>query len=77
MSSDLDEFILRYEADTARAERNLERLQNQIRRVNSASTSSLQDLRHFADGAATELGRVVPQVDAVTSAIRGMNAQLA
>ncbi len=77
MSSDLDEFILRYEADTARAERNLERLQNQIRRVNSASTSGLQDLRHFADGAATELGRVVPQVDAVTSAIRGMNAQLA
>lgn len=77
MSSDLDEFILRYEADTARAERNLERLQNQIRRVNSASTSGLQDLRHFADGAATELGRVVPQIDSVTSAIRGMNAQLA
>ncbi len=44
---------------------------------NSALTSGLQEFAPFAGGAAAELGRVVPQVDAVTSAIRGMNAQLA
>ncbi|XAO36683.1 hypothetical protein WP1_044 [Pseudomonas phage WP1] len=77
MVSDLDEFMLRYEADTARgrAQSGAPPGPGQAREQRIDEWPS--GFAPFAGGAATELGRVVPQVDSVTSAVRGMNAQLA
>ncbi|CAE6760025.1 hypothetical protein R69619_03330 [Paraburkholderia nemoris] len=77
MASDLDTFVLQYKTDLTDSLGRLERLQQKMNAVEKSSASSGKGLKEFATGAAGELDRMIPGMNAIASAVKGMGAEFA
>ncbi|MFM0695639.1 lytic transglycosylase domain-containing protein [Paraburkholderia graminis] len=75
MANDLDKFVLSYEVETKDSVQKLQRLQEKMSGVESASKKASSAAKDFAAEAASELGRLVPGLNAVSSAVRAMGAE--
>jgi Transglycosylase SLT domain len=74
MSSDLDKFVLQYSVDLKDSIKKLEELQKRMSGVSAAHKESAGQLKEFVTGASGELGKLVPELNAVGSAARMMGA---
>ncbi|CAN7312868.1 lytic transglycosylase domain-containing protein [Paraburkholderia terricola] len=75
MANDLERFVLSYEVETKDSVQKLQRLQEKMSGVESASKKASSAAKDFAAEAASELGRLVPGLNAVSSAVRAMGAE--
>ena len=75
MSSDsLEKFVLSYEVDTNGADSKLKRLDDKVKKVGDSHQKSLKELKSFATEAGGELGKLSPEIDAITGALSKMGA---
>lgn len=72
MSSDLDKFVLQYTVELKDSISRLEKLNQKVDDVKSKSSKAKAELKEFAKGAGDEIGKLVPGVNAVTSAVSSM-----
>jgi soluble lytic murein transglycosylase-like protein len=77
MSDDLDKFVLQYQVDLKDSVARLEKLQDKMSGVGTKAAKGASDVKKFAGDAASELGRLVPGVNAVSSAVKAMGAEFA
>lgn len=77
MSDDLDKFVLQYQVDLKDSISKLEKLQEKMKGAGAGATKSASDIKKFAGDASNELGRLVPGLNAVSSAVRAMGAEFA
>jgi len=75
MSSDLDKFVLQYQVDLKDSVRKLEELHKKMEGVQKAHKESAGQLKDFIGGVSNELNKLIPGIDAVGVAVRGMGAQ--
>jgi len=75
--SEMDKFVLQYQVEMKDAISRLEQLNQKVTGVQKQTSATGKEFKEFASGAADELGRIVPGVDRVTSAVRTMGAQFA
>jgi len=77
MSDDLDRFVLSYSVDLKDSIKRLEMLQDKMSKVGDSSKGSASKVKQFAADASSELGKLVPGLNAVSSAVRVMGAEFA
>lgn len=77
MADDLDKFVLQYQVDLKDSISRLEKLQEKMNGVGSASSKSKSELKKFTGDAAGELGKLVPGLNAVSTAVRAMGTEFA
>ncbi|MFP6558891.1 lytic transglycosylase domain-containing protein [Paraburkholderia sp. B3] len=75
--SDLDKFVLQYQVDLKDSIKRLELLQDRMNKVGDGAKSSANELKSFAADASGELGKLVPGLNAVSSAVRAMGTEFA
>ncbi|RKT25474.1 soluble lytic murein transglycosylase-like protein [Paraburkholderia sp. RAU2J] len=75
MADDLDKFVLQYTVELKDSVAKLEKLQEKMNGVGAASKKSGGEARQFAADAAGELGKLVPGLNAVSSAVRAMGVE--
>jgi hypothetical protein len=74
MANDLDKFTLQYQVDLKDSIRKLEELHKKMGQVNKAHSENAAKLKDFVADASTEMGKLVPGMNAVGVAVRGMGA---
>jgi len=72
MSDGLDKFILSYTVELKDSIARLEKLNQKVDAVDERAKKAGNGLKDFAKGAGDQLGRLVPGVNAVTSAVSSM-----
>ncbi|PLP98885.1 lytic transglycosylase domain-containing protein [Cupriavidus pauculus] len=72
MADGLDKFVLAYTVELKDSIARLEKLNQKVDDVSKKSKDAGNGLKDFAKGAADEIGRLVPGVNAVTSAVSSM-----
>ena len=77
MADDLDKFTLMYQVDLKDSIGRLEKLQEKMNGVQSGAKKSGGEIKKFAADASNELGKLVPGMNAVGSAVRAMGAEFA
>ncbi|REG57623.1 transglycosylase-like protein with SLT domain [Paraburkholderia sp. BL6669N2] len=77
MSDSLDKFVLQYNVDLRDSIGKLEKLQEKMKGAGTGATKSASDIKKFAGDASNELGRLVPGLNAVSSAVKAMGAEFA
>ncbi|PLZ01967.1 hypothetical protein CY652_13130 [Burkholderia sp. WAC0059] len=77
MAEDLDKFVLQYQVDLKDSIKRLEMLQDKMSKVGDGSKNSANKMKQFAADASSELGKLVPGLNAVSSAVRVMGAEFA
>jgi soluble lytic murein transglycosylase-like protein len=75
MADDLDRFVLQYQVELKDSISKLEKLNEKMSGVGSSSKKSSGEVKQFASDAAGELGKLVPGLNAVSSAIKSMGAE--
>lgn len=77
MADDLDKFVLQYSVDLKDSIARLEKLHDKMDGVQGKSKKAVGGLKEFASGAASELNKLVPGIDAVSTAVKTMGAEFA
>jgi soluble lytic murein transglycosylase-like protein len=77
MADDLDRFVLSYTVDVKDSIGRLEKLNEKMGQVGKGAKSSAGDIKNFASDASSELGKLVPGMNAVGAAIKAMGAEFA
>jgi hypothetical protein len=77
MADDLDKFVLEYTVNLKDSVARLEKLSEKMKGVQKTSKEGANDLKKFAADASSELGKLVPGMDAVSRAVRAMGAEFA
>lgn len=77
MADDLDKFVLQYNVELKDSIARLEKLNEKMSGVGSAAKKSGGEAKQFASDVASELGRLVPGLNAVSSAVKVMGAEFA
>lgn len=77
MSSDLDKFVLQYTVELKDSIKKLEELQKKMSAVSQTHKESAGQLKAFVSGASDELGKLIPGVNAVSTAVRSMGGAFA
>lgn len=77
MADDLDKFVLQYQVDLKDSIARLEKLHEKMDGVKARGGKAKEQLKEFASGAAGELNKLVPGVDAVSNAVKLMGAEFA
>jgi hypothetical protein len=77
MADDLDKFVLQYTVELKDSIGRLERLQTKMDAVDKNTSKVGGNLKEFAKGAASELDRMIPGLNAVAGAVKGMGAEFA
>jgi len=77
MSDDLDKFVLQYQVDLKDSVARLEKLHEKMGRAGKAADKSKGQVKQFAADASGELGKLVPGLNAVSSAVKAMGAEFA
>lgn len=72
MSDGLDRFVLQYTVELKDSIARLEKLNQKVDEVTSKSNKAKGQLKDFAKGAADEIGKLVPGINAVSNAVAGM-----
>lgn len=75
MADDLDKFVLQYQVELKDSISKLEKLNEKMSGVGSSSKKSGGEVKQFASDAAGELGKLVPGLNAVSTAINSMGAE--
>lgn len=75
MSDDVEQFVLKYQADVKEAEARLEQLNQKINKTEGATKKGTQAFKDFASDAGDEIGKLVPGIDKVGAAVRLMSAE--
>lgn len=75
MADDLDKFVLQYNVELKDSISRLEKLNEKMTGVGTSAKKSGGEVKQFASDASNELGRLVPGVNAVSSAIKVMGAE--
>ncbi|MFM0035966.1 lytic transglycosylase domain-containing protein [Paraburkholderia strydomiana] len=75
MADDLDKFVLQYQVELKDSISKLEKLNEKMSGVGSSSKKSGGEVKQFASDAAGELGKLVPGLNAVSTAIKSMGAE--
>lgn len=74
MSSEMDQFVLQYSVDLKDAVSRLEQLNQKVEKVNKAPLKGKENFGEFSREVGEQLGRVVPGVDRLTSAVGSLGA---
>jgi soluble lytic murein transglycosylase-like protein len=74
MADDLDRFLLQYVVEQREALRRLEELNRRVENVGSGATKSKSKIKEFAADATAEVGKLVPGLDRVSTAIRAITS---
>ncbi|MGN6083164.1 transglycosylase SLT domain-containing protein [Trinickia sp.] len=77
MADDLDKFVLQYTVDLRDSVARLEKLHEKMDGVKRRSKDAGGGFKEFASGAATELNKLAPGVEAVSAAVKTMGAEFA
>ena len=77
MADDLDRFVLSYTVDLKDSVYRLEKLHEKMDGVKSKSSKAAAGFKEFATGAASELNKLAPGIDAVSKAVSGLGAEFA
>jgi soluble lytic murein transglycosylase-like protein len=77
MAEDLDKFVLQYQVDLKDSIGRLEKLHEKMEGVGKKGGQATSELKKFAADAAGELGKLVPGMNAVGTAVRAMGAEFA
>jgi|GEM_PF-6529918 len=77
MANDVDDFVLRYTIDLRDSVARLEKLHEKMDGVKKRGKDAAGGLKEFASGASAELNKLVPGIDAVSSAVKVMGAEFA
>jgi hypothetical protein len=77
MADDLDKFVLQYSVDLKDSISRLEKLKEKMGKVKDEGKDAAGGLKDFAADATSELGKLVPGLDAVSKAVRGMGGEFA
>lgn len=77
MADDLDRFVLTYVVELKDSIQRLEKLQTKMDDVDKARSKAGKGLKDFATGAAKELDQMVPGLNAVATAVKGLGAEFA
>ncbi|MEF9443992.1 transglycosylase SLT domain-containing protein [Burkholderia sp. 1B3(2022)] len=77
MADDLDKFILQYTVDLKDSISRLEKLNEKSEAVQKSAKASGSEFRKFGADAAGELGKLVPGLNAVSTAVRAMGGEFA
>lgn len=77
MADDLDKFVLQYSVELKDSIQRLEKLQERMNKVDSTASKTGGNLKEFAGGAARELDRMIPGLNSIASAVKGMGAEFA
>jgi hypothetical protein len=77
MADDLDKFVLQYTVELRDSIAKLEKLNEKMGGVGAASKKSGGEVKKFAADASNELGKLVPGLNAVSSAVKMMGAEFA
>ncbi|MBB4515845.1 lytic transglycosylase domain-containing protein [Paraburkholderia fungorum] len=75
MADELDKFVLQYSVELRDSIGKLEKLNEKMSGVGSSSKKSGGEVKQFASEAANELGKLVPGLNAVSTAIKSMGAE--
>ncbi|MCA8304180.1 transglycosylase SLT domain-containing protein [Burkholderia seminalis] len=75
MADDLDRFVLSYTVELKDSIARLERLNEKMGGVEKGAKSSAGAFKNFAADATSEVGKLVPGLNAVSTAIRSMGAE--
>jgi hypothetical protein len=75
MAQDLDSFLLEYRVDLRDSLDRLTKLQEKMDKTKKASDNASSGVKDFASGAADKLDKLVPGVNAVAGAVRGLGAE--
>jgi len=77
MADDLDKFVLQYTVELKDSISRLEKLQTKMDGVEKSGSKAGKGLKEFASGAAKELDQMVPGLNAVATAVKGLGAEFA
>lgn len=77
MSDELDKFVLKYEVQMNDAIAKLEKLHTKTKKIEEESDKAGQSLKKFASEGADELGKLLPMVSSVSSAVKAMAGEFA
>lgn len=77
MSDELDRFVLRYEVQMNDAVSRLEKLHEKTKKIEEASDDAAKGMKQFAEGASSEIGKLLPMVNAVSLAVKSMAGEFA
>lgn len=77
MANDLDRFVLQYQVELKDSVSKLEKLHEKMSKVGEGSQKSASDLKKFAADASSEIGKLIPGMNAVGAAVRAMGAEFA
>lgn len=75
MADDTDRFLLQYVVEQREALRRLEQLNEKVEKVGDKSDGAKAKLKNFAADATAEVGKLVPGLDKVSAAIRGITTE--
>lgn len=77
MSDELDKFVLKYEVQMSDAIERLEKLHEKTKKIEEDSGKAGKSLKTFASGASDELGKMLPMVNMISTAVKTMGAEFA
>ncbi|QJB22085.1 putative transglycosylase [Xanthomonas phage FoX6] len=77
MSDELDKFVMEYAVETDKALKRLEELRKKMDGVEVKSKGARKGVQEFASGAAEEVGRLIPGVNAARTAVAALGAEFA
>lgn len=77
MSDSLDKFVLQYTVELKDSIARLEKLQAKMDSVDQKTSKTGGNLKEFAGGAAKELDRMIPGLNSIATAVKGMGAEFA
>ncbi|TDN69089.1 hypothetical protein [Paraburkholderia sp. BL10I2N1] len=77
MADEIDRFVLSYTVDVKDGVSRLEKLKEKMNGVQKGAKESSSGLKDFAANATSELGKLIPGLDAVSAAVRTMGAEFA
>jgi hypothetical protein len=77
MADDLDKFVLQYTVELKDSIQRLEKLQTKMDSVDKNTSKTGGNLKEFATGAAKELDRMVPGLNSIATAVKGLGAEFA
>jgi len=74
MASETDKFVLQYQVEMKDAISRLEQLSASVKKVNKETNNSTNEFKDFSKGASDEVGKLIPGIEKVSSAIGVMGA---
>lgn len=77
MADDLDKFVLQYQVELKDSISRLEKLNEKMNAVEKGGSKATGNLKKFASGAASELDRMIPGLNAVANIAKGLGGAFA